>query len=158
MVDQLRGFARVQETLYPLAPVFEIQSLPFAFTSEAQVYALMDGALGGYLRAELEIQGVYAVPGGLMDNGFRHISTVDREIRGADDLAGVTITDDKTMRRAVAAAAIGNALLDIDPQYPTASSEAKASLGTARRELEAESRLGMRQGKTKTAKKKAGGR
>jgi hypothetical protein len=70
----------------------------------------------------------------------------------------VVPADNKWFSRLVAAAAIGNALLDIDPQYPTASSEAKASLGTARRELESESRLGMRQGKTKTAKKKAGGR
>ncbi len=70
----------------------------------------------------------------------------------------VVPADNKWFSRLVAAAAIGNALLDIDPQYPTASSEAKASLETARRELETESRQGKRQEKTKTAKKKAGGR
>src|SRR5206468_8854979 len=52
----------------------------------------------------------------------------------------VVPADNKWFSRLVAAAAIGNALLDIDPDYPTASSETKASLETARRELEAESR------------------
>ncbi|TMG16480.1 MAG: polyphosphate kinase 2 family protein [Chloroflexi bacterium] len=70
----------------------------------------------------------------------------------------VVPADNKWFSRLVAAAAIGNALLDIDPDYPTASSETKASLETARRELEAESRGGKRQGKTKNGKKKAGGR
>lgn len=86
------GFYMIMGSLLgPLVPGFEIQSLPFAFAREEQVYALMDGALGGYLRHELECTGIYAVPGGLMENGFRDISTIDRPIRHAGDLAGLRI-------------------------------------------------------------------
>ena len=77
--------------LGPLVPAFEIQSLPFAYARAEQVYALMDGALGDHLRRELEAQGIYAVPGGLMENGFRQISTTDRPIKHAGDLAGLRI-------------------------------------------------------------------
>jgi TRAP-type C4-dicarboxylate transport system substrate-binding protein len=62
--------------LGPLSPPLEIQGLPFAFRDHAQAHAVLDGALGDYLRAELLAKGVYAVPGGLLENGFRHISTV----------------------------------------------------------------------------------
>ena len=77
--------------LGPLAPPFEIQGLPFAFNDHAQAHAALDGALGDYLRAELLAKGVYALPGGLLENGFRHISTVSRPITGVDDLAGLRI-------------------------------------------------------------------
>jgi len=77
--------------LGPLAPPFEIQGLPFAFNGHAQAHAVLDGALGDYLRAELLAHGVYAVPGGLLENGFRHISTVSKPIASVDDLAGLRI-------------------------------------------------------------------
>jgi PPK2 family polyphosphate:nucleotide phosphotransferase len=70
----------------------------------------------------------------------------------------VVPADNKWFSRLVAAAAIGKVLMDIDPQYPVVSEDAKASLATARRELEAETRPGKHPGKTKNAKKKAGGR
>jgi PPK2 family polyphosphate:nucleotide phosphotransferase len=70
----------------------------------------------------------------------------------------VVPADNKWFSRLVAAAAIGKVLADIDPQYPTVSADAKASLDTARRELEAESPTKKRSGKTKNAKRKAGGR
>jgi len=66
--------------------------------------------------------------------------------------------DNKWFSRLVAAAAIGKVLADIDPQYPTVSTDTKASLDTARRELEAENPPSKRSGKTKNTKKKAGGR
>ena len=84
-------YAVMGSLLGPLTPVYEIQSLPFAFAREEQVYALMDGAMGDYLRSELAAQGVYAMPGGLLENGFRHISTVDRPIVRAGDLEGLRI-------------------------------------------------------------------
>jgi tripartite ATP-independent transporter DctP family solute receptor len=77
--------------LGPLAPPFEIQGLPFAFIDHAQAHAALDGALGDYLRAELLAKGVYAVPGGLLENGFRHISTVSKPLAGVHDLAGLKI-------------------------------------------------------------------
>jgi len=96
IIDKVRNgeiefYAVMGSLLGPLAPAFEIQSVPFAFTSEAQVYALMDGAIGDYLREHLASQGIYAVPCGLMDNGFRQISTIDRPVKTADDVAGLRI-------------------------------------------------------------------
>lgn len=77
--------------LGPLAPPLEIQGLPFAFSDHDQVHAVFDGALGDYLRAELLAKGVYALPRGLLENGFRHISTVTRPIASPADLAGLKI-------------------------------------------------------------------
>jgi TRAP-type transport system periplasmic protein len=96
IIDQVRRgeihfYAVMGSLLGPLSPVCEIQGVPFAFTNEEQVYALMDGPLGDYLRADLVQRGIYAVPFGLMENGFRHISTVERPIKIAGDLAGLRI-------------------------------------------------------------------
>jgi TRAP-type transport system periplasmic protein len=67
----------------------EIQGLPFAFTSSEQVYRAMDGELGAHLGKELAAKGIHCFARGLMENGFRHISTLDRPIESADDLVGV---------------------------------------------------------------------
>jgi tripartite ATP-independent transporter DctP family solute receptor len=88
---EIEFYAVMGSLLGPLAPVFEIQSVPFAYQREDQVYALMDGALGNHLRDELAVKGIFAVPGGLLENGFRHISTIDRPITHATDLAGLRI-------------------------------------------------------------------
>lgn len=72
-----------------LAPAAEIQQVPFAFRSQAQVYAALDGDLGEYLRGELIAKNIYAVPGGCFENGFRHISCATRPIRTAADLQGL---------------------------------------------------------------------
>lgn len=77
--------------LGPLVPAMEIQGLPFAFENHAQVHATLDGPLGDYLRAELAAKGIQALPYGLLENGFRHISTTDKPITGADDLEGLRI-------------------------------------------------------------------
>lgn len=75
--------------LGPLVPAMEIQGLPFAFKSHAQVHSVFDGALGVHLRQELLAQGLYAMPFGLMENGFRHISTRDRPVMQVRDLDGL---------------------------------------------------------------------
>lgn len=77
--------------LGPLVPAMEIQGLPFAFRDHAQVHATLDGPLGEYLRKELAAKGIHALPYGLLENGFRHISTVERPIAGATDLEGMRI-------------------------------------------------------------------
>lgn len=77
--------------LGPLVPAMEIQGLPFAFRDHAQVHAVLDGPLGDYLRAELRTRGIHALPYGLLENGFRHISTVDRPVATAADLEGLRI-------------------------------------------------------------------
>jgi tripartite ATP-independent transporter DctP family solute receptor len=74
-----------------LVPSLEIQGLPFAFRDHAQVHATLDGPLGAYLQQELRSKGIHALPQGLLENGFRHISTVDRPIARAADLEGMRI-------------------------------------------------------------------
>ena len=71
-----------------LAPAAEIQGVPFAFSTSAQAHAAADGALGDYLRAELRSKGLYLVPGGTLENGFRQICSVHRVVKSAEDLAG----------------------------------------------------------------------
>ncbi len=88
---EIEFYAVMGSLLGDLSPVFEIQGLPFAFSSAEQVYALMDGELGEYMRNDLAARGVYAMPFGLLENGFRHISTVERRILSAEDLAGLRI-------------------------------------------------------------------
>src|SRR5437899_10258217 len=51
----------------------------------------MDGELGALLQKELGARGLYCLPRGLMENGFRQISTVERPVKSADDLIGVTM-------------------------------------------------------------------
>jgi TRAP-type transport system periplasmic protein len=71
-----------------VVPAMEIQGLPFAYTSSEQVARVMDGALGEYLRSEMAAKGLYAFPGGLMENGFRQMVSVAKPVLNADDLEG----------------------------------------------------------------------
>jgi tripartite ATP-independent transporter DctP family solute receptor len=77
--------------LGPLVPAMEIQGLPFAFSDHAQVHKTLDGPLGDYLRNELASKGIHALPYGLLENGFRHISTTDKPISKVADLEGMRI-------------------------------------------------------------------
>ena len=74
-----------------IAPVAEITGMPFAFRSHAHVFEALDGALGDFLRGELEAAGIHALPRACFENGFRQITTRARSIRTADDLAGLRI-------------------------------------------------------------------
>lgn len=93
--DVIRGdiqfYALMGSILGPVAPAMNVQSLPFAFQTNDDVYTVMDGALGDLLRADLADKGLYLVPGGLMENGFRHIATKDRPVQDVADLAGLSI-------------------------------------------------------------------
>ena len=71
-----------------LVPAAEIQGLPFAFQGSAQAHAAFDGPLGDFLREEMKSKGIYAVPGGTLENGFRHICSVDRTVQAPENLAG----------------------------------------------------------------------
>jgi tripartite ATP-independent transporter DctP family solute receptor len=73
----------------PLVPAAQVQGIPFAFRDNAQVYAAMDGDLGDYLRRELASKGLYAIPRGCFENGFRHITCTAKPIRNAEDLHGL---------------------------------------------------------------------
>jgi tripartite ATP-independent transporter DctP family solute receptor len=70
-------------------PVAEIQGVPFAFASHRQVHVANDGALGEYIGRECLAQGIYRFQRGLLENGFRQISMVDKPIRRAADLRDV---------------------------------------------------------------------
>ena len=72
-------------------PALEIQGLPFAFKDHAQVHQALDGPLGRHLQQELKTKGIHALPYGLLENGFRHISTTDKAIATASDLEGLRI-------------------------------------------------------------------
>ncbi len=85
----LEFFTLMGGILGRVVPVAEIQGLPFAFASHDQVHRVHDGALGEYLGRECAAKGIYRFQAGLLENGFRHISMIDRPIRIADDLVGV---------------------------------------------------------------------
>jgi len=91
VAGEFEFFTQMGGILGQIAPVMEIQGLPFAFTSSEQVYRVMDGELGALLQKELGARGLYCLPRGLMENGFRQISTVERPVKSADDLIGVTM-------------------------------------------------------------------
>jgi tripartite ATP-independent transporter DctP family solute receptor len=71
-----------------VVPVAEIQGVPFAFASHAQVHAAMQGDLGEHLRKEMAAKGIHGFRYGVLENGFRHIVSVRGPVRTADDLAG----------------------------------------------------------------------
>ena len=53
-----------------------------------QVHAIFDGALGNHPKAELLARGIHAPPFGLMESGFRHVSTTGKPVMQAPDPAG----------------------------------------------------------------------
>ena len=85
----LEFFTLMGGILGRVVPAAEMQGLPFAFASSGQVHRANDGALGEYIGRECEAKGIHRFRFGLLENGFRHISMVDRPIRNADDLRGV---------------------------------------------------------------------
>ena len=72
-----------------VVPAVNVQGIPFAFHDEAQVYRAIDGDLGEYLAKEMAAKGIYAVPRGCFENGFRQITCSVRPIRTAEDLKGI---------------------------------------------------------------------
>lgn len=72
-------------------PAAEIQGVPFAFADSAQVHRTADGPLGAHLAEEAAAGGLYLLPGGTLENGFRHVCSVSREVKGVEDLAGYRV-------------------------------------------------------------------
>jgi TRAP-type transport system periplasmic protein len=72
-----------------IVPAVNIQSMPFAFRTSAQVYSALDGDLGDYLREEMSKKGIYAVPRACFENGFHQITCSVRPIRTVGDLEGL---------------------------------------------------------------------
>lgn len=71
-----------------VVPVAEIQGLPFAFTSHSHVHDAMRGALGDHVRREMAAKGIHGFRDGVLENGFRHIVSIDRPVTSPEDLAG----------------------------------------------------------------------
>jgi TRAP-type C4-dicarboxylate transport system substrate-binding protein len=51
----------------------------------------VDGPLGEHLAAEAAAAGLYLLPGGTLENGFRHVCSVSRQVRGLADLQGYRV-------------------------------------------------------------------
>ncbi|MBV8118464.1 MAG: DctP family TRAP transporter solute-binding subunit [Alphaproteobacteria bacterium] len=77
-------------TLGELAPTSALPLLPFAFADSKAMFAALDGALGDRIRDELAQHGIHAFRHA-WQNGFHHLTTAERPIRTAADLAGVKI-------------------------------------------------------------------
>ena len=77
--------------LAALVPAADVQATPYGFRNPGQVYAALDGELGGYLREELRGNGLYAIPGGCFENGMHQITSNSRPIRNASDFQGLKI-------------------------------------------------------------------
>ena len=71
-----------------VVPVAEIQGLPFAFSGHEEVHAAMRVELGDHIRAEMAAKGIHGFRDGVLENGFRHIVSIDRPVRRAEDLVG----------------------------------------------------------------------
>jgi TRAP-type transport system periplasmic protein len=85
---ELEFFVLNGNILSQAAPSADIQGVPFAFTNSEQVTSLTDGKLGDLMRRGLVAAGVYLIPFGCMENGFKHITSVAKAIRSAADLEG----------------------------------------------------------------------
>ena len=73
--------------LSTFVPLSGITSVAFAFKGYDDVWKAMDGELGNHIRAEIAKTPIFTVSR-IWDNGFRHVTSSTREIKGADDLKG----------------------------------------------------------------------
>lgn len=94
MLSQLRSgaiqFFVGTVVLSTLIPATEIDAVPFAFKSNDQAFAASDGALGDYIRKEIEAKGLASFPI-RWAMGFRQITTSTKPIVKPDDLAGLRL-------------------------------------------------------------------
>lgn len=72
-----------------IVPELEVLSLPFAFDSREDAFALIDGEVGEMLDEKLAESGF--VPLGYMELGFRHVTNSVRPIESIEDFDGLKI-------------------------------------------------------------------
>lgn len=70
-------------------PSTAIFDLPYLFVNEEHAEAVLDGAIGQSILAELESSGFIGLA--WMSHGWRHLTTANREVRHPDDLRGLKI-------------------------------------------------------------------
>lgn len=76
--------------LSTLVPATALVNVGFAFASYDQVWKAVDGQLGAYIKGQVDKAGILLVaPFG--DNGFRQISSSERQIKTPEDLGGFHI-------------------------------------------------------------------
>ncbi|GAC1539894.1 MAG: TRAP transporter substrate-binding protein [Candidatus Velthaea sp.] len=95
MIGQIRSGALDFLTISPgilsgVVPVAGIEGIPFAFKSLDVAWRAFDGALGAYVRSEIEAAGMVVMPK-VLDNGFRQITNSTRPIKTVDDIAGLKL-------------------------------------------------------------------
>ena len=73
--------------LATLVPISGITSVGFAFKNYDEVWGAMDGQLGDHIRSDIAKTPIFTVSK-IWDNGFRHVTSSTREIRGPADLKG----------------------------------------------------------------------
>ena len=73
--------------LATLVPISGITSVGFAFKNYDEVWGAMDGQLGDHIRSEIAKTPIFTVSK-IWDNGFRHVTSSTREIKGPADLKG----------------------------------------------------------------------
>jgi len=76
--------------LATFVPVSGITSVGFAFKNYDDVWKAMDGDLGNHIRAEIAKTPIFTVSR-IWDNGFRHVTSSEREIRSPADLEGFKV-------------------------------------------------------------------
>lgn len=88
---ELEFFTLMGGILDEVVPIADIQGMPFAFKDSNQVYSALDGDLGDLLREEAITKGIYALPRGCFENGFRQITSSTHPIRTVADLKGMKL-------------------------------------------------------------------
>jgi tripartite ATP-independent transporter DctP family solute receptor len=68
-------------------PAFQVNDMPFLFSSEAQAHRVLDGQVGESLKTRLVARGV--IPLGYMEGGFRQMINNVRPIVTPEDLRGI---------------------------------------------------------------------
>lgn len=89
VAGEIHFFTVMGGILGTVVPSADVQQVPFAFRSAAHAHRTMDGALGGYLRQEMEAAGIHGFPVGAFDNGMRQVATTTRPIVAPGDLKGI---------------------------------------------------------------------
>ena len=96
MLNQLRSgaiqfFPGSSAVLSALIPMVGLPNVAFAFKSYDDVWSGVDGALGQFIRRQIEAQGTLFPMTRMWDVGFRQITTSTREVHAPADLAGLKI-------------------------------------------------------------------
>ena len=71
------------------APQMMAYDLPFAFQNENVAYQVLDGPFGQKVGNLLEDEGIVFLA--YFENGFRHLTTANREVQSVNDLSGLKI-------------------------------------------------------------------